>query len=468
MAGPRVESRAGRFTRIAHSRDSGSSRSDHRPGIHPASQLSVSARCLDGKTRLGAMATASSSVRLLRTLPRPAQLRALSQARRAPSCRALSSRSRITGDRGSSSKNNVSASGSASHSGGFSESSGRPSRRVPAPRSTPPAKDNFLEGKDEKDKEEVTRATAAVAAKGSDMRGSAREKGKGKEKEQSPTELGEDEEPIKPITSGSSLDHAPSLSSSTESQPKEETATLTTSDLNAGPLDIASIPSLRSSFEEPLVGLSPSLGGSAAGVDDPSSGTNTTTAASFIAQSPSADPEDAQARQRRAEGDSGVDAALSLLPRHSFNTNRFVSSLESSSFSRPLSTSLLSATHAILSSSQRRVLTDPSSGAVSKAHAEGQAYLYSAALSELRTEVQVKARNDGIALRSVVNGLQREVEALRQRLGEDVGTLRGEIQIDMNMRKEEGSTEMKGLEMSILELNSKVRRPPSTACIFRG
>jgi len=55
-----------------------------------------------------------------------------------------------------------------------------------------------------------------------------------------------------------------------------------------------------------------------------------------------------------------------------------------------------------------------------------EAYLFSAALSELRTELQVKARNDAAALRSLTTLLQREVDSLNQKMREDINTLKHE------------------------------------------
>lgn len=57
---------------------------------------------------------------------------------------------------------------------------------------------------------------------------------------------------------------------------------------------------------------------------------------------------------------------------------------------------------------------------------EQEAYLFSAALSELRTELQVRARSDAAALRSITTLLQREVDGLGQRMNEEINTLKHE------------------------------------------
>lgn len=92
---------------------------------------------------------------------------------------------------------------------------------------------------------------------------------------------------------------------------------------------------------------------------------------------------------------------------------------------------------------------------VAKTDLENEAYLFSAALSELRTEVQMTARTDGIALRSLGSQVQREVDSLAQKMREDMNALKNDNQLDLNNRKEEASTDINALEQRILDLNSK-------------
>ncbi|PWN90732.1 hypothetical protein FA10DRAFT_229405, partial [Acaromyces ingoldii] len=92
---------------------------------------------------------------------------------------------------------------------------------------------------------------------------------------------------------------------------------------------------------------------------------------------------------------------------------------------------------------------------MNKTEAENQAYLFTAALSELRTEVQVRARNDAAALRSTVTLLQREVDGLSQKMREDVAAMKHDIQVDMNNRKGEAKEEQNTLEQEIQDLNNR-------------
>lgn len=58
-----------------------------------------------------------------------------------------------------------------------------------------------------------------------------------------------------------------------------------------------------------------------------------------------------------------------------------------------------------------------------------EAYLFQAALAELKTGSQVKLRNDSITLRSLTANLQRETDGLEQKMKEDMQRLASDIQV---------------------------------------
>lgn len=62
------------------------------------------------------------------------------------------------------------------------------------------------------------------------------------------------------------------------------------------------------------------------------------------------------------------------------------------------------------------------------------AYLFNAALSELRTELSVQTRNDGLALKAMAVAIRREVEQLEQKMKEDIQTLKHEYVIVLFFR----------------------------------
>lgn len=55
--------------------------------------------------------------------------------------------------------------------------------------------------------------------------------------------------------------------------------------------------------------------------------------------------------------------------------------------------------------------------------------MFNAALSELRTELSVQTRNDGLALKAMAVAIRREVEQLEQKMQEDIQTLKHEYVI---------------------------------------
>ncbi|WVR08019.1 hypothetical protein IAU60_005063 [Kwoniella sp. DSM 27419] len=148
------------------------------------------------------------------------------------------------------------------------------------------------------------------------------------------------------------------------------------------------------------------------------------------------------------------EGSSTYLPRHlqhPFDTHAFVNYLEKSEISRGSSRALMEAVRDMITkrgTQTRRTM-------VGKEDAENAAYLFNAALSELRTELSVQARNDGLALKAVAGAIRREVDGLEQKMTEDVQVLRHDIEMDMNNRKAETRTEMKGFDIYIEEINNK-------------
>ncbi|CAO3699041.1 unnamed protein product [Rhizopus stolonifer] len=84
-----------------------------------------------------------------------------------------------------------------------------------------------------------------------------------------------------------------------------------------------------------------------------------------------------------------------------------------------------------------------------------ESYLFKAALSELRTEIQVLRKNDLQMLQAELSLLIREVDILDQRLNEGISTMKNDIQMDMNNRKNETREDQKAMDMKIQEINNK-------------
>jgi hypothetical protein len=94
-----------------------------------------------------------------------------------------------------------------------------------------------------------------------------------------------------------------------------------------------------------------------------------------------------------------------------------------------------------------------------------QAYLFRAALSELRAEQTASSRNESAAIRSATAALRREVDRLDVKMKEDLGTLKHEsvmfvesedcfdiiirIQMELDTRKNESKAQLKQQTIAI-------------------
>lgn len=139
------------------------------------------------------------------------------------------------------------------------------------------------------------------------------------------------------------------------------------------------------------------------------------------------------------------------IPRvNAFDTHRFVNALERT-FPTPIARTLMRATRAILVVRFGRVKQE----VFGVRDLDNQAYLFRAALSELRAELTMRTRSEFAALRTASTSLRRDVDALNGKLKEDIGTLKHDIDMELNNRKNETRAEAKASEISIEDLNHR-------------
>lgn len=117
----------------------------------------------------------------------------------------------------------------------------------------------------------------------------------------------------------------------------------------------------------------------------------------------------------------------------------------------PIAHNLMNATRALLVDRLGRVKRE----ALTSKDLEVQAYLFKAALSELRTETTMLTRNEAAAVRTATTAVRREVDALDVRMREDVATLKHDIQMELDSRKNETKDDLKRLDLQIEEVLSK-------------
>ncbi|KAH7887811.1 hypothetical protein F5I97DRAFT_895292 [Phlebopus sp. FC_14] len=133
-----------------------------------------------------------------------------------------------------------------------------------------------------------------------------------------------------------------------------------------------------------------------------------------------------------------------------FHTHAFFVALERS-FPTPTARSLMRATRALLVDRIGKVKRE----GLTVKDLENQAYLFRAALSELRAEQTARSRNESAAIRSALAALRREVDRLDVKMKEDLGNLKHEIQMELDTRKNESKAELKRQSIAIEEVLSK-------------
>ncbi|KAJ7937119.1 hypothetical protein B0H13DRAFT_1588913 [Mycena leptocephala] len=133
-----------------------------------------------------------------------------------------------------------------------------------------------------------------------------------------------------------------------------------------------------------------------------------------------------------------------------FHTHAFVTALEKT-FPTPTARSLMRATRALLVDRIGRVRRE----GLTVKDLDNQAYLFRAALAELRAEITMSTNNDSAAMRTATAALRREVDRLDIKMKEDIATLKHEIQMELDSRKNEAKSDFKQQDIAIEELLNK-------------
>ncbi|KAL6306636.1 hypothetical protein BKA93DRAFT_772197 [Sparassis latifolia] len=133
-----------------------------------------------------------------------------------------------------------------------------------------------------------------------------------------------------------------------------------------------------------------------------------------------------------------------------FNTHKFFREIELW-FPEPTARTLMRATRALLVDRLGRVRRE----ALTTKDLESQAYLFKAALSELRTETTMLTRNEAAAMKTATSALRREVDTLNGRMKEDINALKHEIQMELDSRKNESKNESKQFDIIVEEVLNK-------------
>ncbi|KAI8871291.1 hypothetical protein GQ42DRAFT_162105 [Ramicandelaber brevisporus] len=135
-----------------------------------------------------------------------------------------------------------------------------------------------------------------------------------------------------------------------------------------------------------------------------------------------------------------------------FDTFKMVKSLQTNNvFTHGQAVAIMRCVEALL----RDRTASVSSQLLTKPELDNDAYLFTAALAELRFESQTQRRNDHASMRFDLDQLNRDVDTLSQRLREEIAALKSDIQIEMNNHRNDARDSLGRIEMEMYGLNNK-------------
>ncbi|KAI9890912.1 MAG: hypothetical protein M1814_003552 [Vezdaea aestivalis] len=137
---------------------------------------------------------------------------------------------------------------------------------------------------------------------------------------------------------------------------------------------------------------------------------------------------------------------------HHFDTFTLVRDLDRGGFQAEASVTLMKAVRGLLADN----LHLAREGLVSKSDVENATYLFRAACSELRTEIQNGRKAETEKMRTGRWQLHHETDILNQRLTQDLMTLRDELKGMFDDRKMVTRQEQRRMESAIQELNYRI------------
>ncbi|KAI9788535.1 MAG: hypothetical protein M1835_002221 [Candelina submexicana] len=137
---------------------------------------------------------------------------------------------------------------------------------------------------------------------------------------------------------------------------------------------------------------------------------------------------------------------------HHFDTYTLVRDLEKGGFTEDQSVTAMKAVRGLLALN----LEVAQEGMVSKSDVENETYLFRAACSELRTEIQKNRKSESDKMRTERSQLQHEVDILNQKLTQELLTLKDDLKGMFDDRKMAVRMEQRSTESSIQGLNYKI------------
>lgn len=137
---------------------------------------------------------------------------------------------------------------------------------------------------------------------------------------------------------------------------------------------------------------------------------------------------------------------------HHFDTYTLVQQVEKGGFTTEQAITAMKAVRGLLAFN----LDVAKAGLVSKYDVENETYLFRAACSELKTEIQNQRKANDEAMRRERTLLQHEVDILNQKLTQELLTLKDDLKGMFDDRKMAVRMEQRAMESKIQELNYKI------------
>ncbi|KAI9052311.1 hypothetical protein LZ554_003664 [Drepanopeziza brunnea f. sp. 'monogermtubi'] len=137
---------------------------------------------------------------------------------------------------------------------------------------------------------------------------------------------------------------------------------------------------------------------------------------------------------------------------HHFDTYTLVQQVEAGGFTEAQSVTAMKAVRGLLAFN----LEVARQGLVSKSDVENETYLFRAACSELKTEIQNTRKKDEETMRRERTLLQHEVDILNQKLTQELLTLKDDLKGMFDDRKMSVRSEQRTMDSKIQELNYKI------------
>ncbi|KAJ8101470.1 hypothetical protein POJ06DRAFT_251622 [Lipomyces tetrasporus] len=93
---------------------------------------------------------------------------------------------------------------------------------------------------------------------------------------------------------------------------------------------------------------------------------------------------------------------------------------------------------------------------LSSAEMENEAYLFDAACSELRTEIQNNRKSQALLAQTETSALQRESLVLQRLFEEEIDYMKNDVSMELNERKNATKIDSRATELQIQELNNRI------------